>query len=115
MPIPTTAKITLAVAALCATGILVYGAYTVQITMILISAFIFLACWQLFDALRKGALASHPLFAFTAGQQQQQQQQAACVEAGMAPPPAGAAGGYVPPPPAAAYPPGYPAPPPPRK
>lgn len=114
VPIPTTAKVTAAVAALCATGLLVYGAWTVQITMILISAFIFFSVWQLVDATRKGALDSHPLFAFTANQQQQQ---ASRLEAGWGAP-AGApqaGGAYVPPTtPAAAYPPAYPQPQPPR-
>lgn len=72
-----------------------------QITSILIAVFILFACWQLFNCLRKGLLAQHPLFAFTANQQAAGA--GGGVEAGGA---AGAGGAYAP----GAYPGAYPPP-----
>jgi hypothetical protein len=57
-----------------AVGILIFGAVMIQPTTILIAVFIAWASWQLFDCLRKGQLADHPLFSFTAARLEQQAQ-----------------------------------------
>ncbi|KAI8470627.1 MAG: hypothetical protein J3K34DRAFT_252144 [Monoraphidium minutum] len=67
--VPTAAaKITLGVAVPIAAAILVFGAVFFQPVTIMIALFLFWACWELFDCLRKGLIAQHPLFSFTASQ-----------------------------------------------
>ncbi|KAG1654776.1 hypothetical protein FOA52_008350 [Chlamydomonas sp. UWO 241] len=61
-----TAKATLGVSVPLAGGILALGILHFQVVTILVAAFIGYACWQLFTALRDGALAQHPLFSYEA-------------------------------------------------
>lgn len=84
VPESTTALITICVAVPIALGVVVLGAVRFQVVTILVGIFILWATWQLFDARRRGALASHPMFAFTHAQQQHHHQtaEAAAASAG---------------------------------
>eukprot|EP00878_Enallax_costatus_P035949 GHUV01040207.1.p1 GENE.GHUV01040207.1~~GHUV01040207.1.p1 ORF type:complete len:240 (+),score=39.70 GHUV01040207.1:475-1194(+) len=64
----TTAVVTCCVATPIAVGIIIWGCVQFQVITILVGLWILWSTYQLFDCYRKGLLAQHPMFAFTAQQ-----------------------------------------------